>query len=142
MRDSHGKEIADEVIRVENGKFLYGAKSEKKLQSKKLGALNLKLRFHLGALPYLKEIDAIIENELPEVDNYISILLARKAATKVKENKSQPSSQSKSQNQLITQFLSVASGTETEKSAEEDASTSAMDLPEDDSIFDTYTPYS
>jgi hypothetical protein len=29
VRDSHGKEIADEVIKVENGKFLYGAKSEK-----------------------------------------------------------------------------------------------------------------
>ncbi|CAB3990804.1 Hypothetical predicted protein [Paramuricea clavata] len=88
VRDSHGKEIADEVIKVENGKFLYGAKSEKKLQSKKLGTLNLKLRFHLAALQYLKEIDAINGNELPEVDNYISILLARKAAAKVKENKS------------------------------------------------------
>ena len=29
VRDSHGKEIADEVIKVKNGKFLYGAKSEK-----------------------------------------------------------------------------------------------------------------
>ncbi len=85
----------------------------------------------MGALQYLKEIDAISENELPEVDNYISILLARKAATKVKDNKSQPSSQSKSKNQLITQFLSGASGTETEKSADGDASTSMMDMQED-----------
>ncbi len=93
-------------MKVKNGKFLYGAKSEKSFNQRNVGALNLKPRFHLGALQYLKEIDAISENELPEVDNYISILLARKAATKVKDNKGQQSSQSKSKNQLITQFLS------------------------------------
>ena len=89
----------------------------------------------MGALQYLKEIDAISENELPEVDNYISILLARKAATKVKDNKSQPSSQSKSKNQLITQFLSGASGTGTGKSAEGDAIT-LIAPSDDDNDFD------
>ncbi len=84
----------------------------------------------MGALQYLKEIDAISENEPPEVDNYISILLARKAATKVKDNKSQPSSQSKSKNQLITQFLSGASGTG--KSAEGDAITLIAPSDDDD----------
>ena len=59
--NSHGKEIANQVVKVKNGKFLYGEKSEKSLESKKLGALNLKPRFHLGALQYLKEIDAINE---------------------------------------------------------------------------------
>ena len=58
-------------------------------------------------------------------------MLARKAATKVKGNKSQPSSQSKSKKQLITQFLSGVFGTEMQKSAEGDASTSTMDTQED-----------
>ena len=77
---------------------------------------------------------------LRDSESKISVLLAKLCGrkehlcktTKAKKNKSQPPTQSKSKNQLITQVMSVAAGTETQKHAEEDASTSSVNVPEDD----------